>query len=40
MVLETINQWRVVSRELTGPVRKAQDSPMKEKLECEEAWSL
>jgi hypothetical protein len=40
MVLETINQWRVVSGELTGLVRKAQDSLTKEELECEEAWSL
>jgi hypothetical protein len=40
MVLETINQWKVMSGQLAGPVRKSQDTPMKEELECEEAWSL
>jgi hypothetical protein len=40
MVLETINQWRVVSGELTGPTRKAQDAPTKEELEKEESWNL
>jgi cytochrome c len=40
MVLETINQWRFMSRELTSPVRKSQDALTKEELKCEEVWGL
>jgi hypothetical protein len=40
MVLETTNQWKVVSGELTGPTRKDPDAPSRAELEAEEAWDL
>jgi hypothetical protein len=40
MVLETINQWKVVSGQLTSPTRKIADAPMAEELEKEDAWNL
>jgi hypothetical protein len=40
MVLETTNQWKVVSGELTSPMRKGDNSPMQVELEAEVAWDL
>jgi hypothetical protein len=40
MVLETLNQWKVVTGELTGPVRKNPNVPMSDERDMEDAWNL
>jgi hypothetical protein len=40
MVLETTNQWKVMTGELTGLMRKDTDTPIQVKLEAKAAWDL
>jgi len=39
-VLESLNQWQVVTGELADSVRVEPKVPTKEELEIEEAWEL
>jgi hypothetical protein len=40
IALETLNQWKVVTGELTGPVRKDPNAPMNEECKMEDVWNL
>jgi hypothetical protein len=40
MVLETLNQWKVVTGELTSPVKKDPNAPTNDKHKMEDAWNL